>query len=163
MKNTLILLISIALISCQHKKTTASFHQLDITYSSGWGKRFSVIIDSTGKVILGERWADRTFFSAQLDDQDLLKLDSAYRQTPFESYDSTYYKDDGTDAYSYKVVLPAFNNKAVYVYGEMEPGSLKLFMECVIEIVDRLSPVPADTAVIFESHKGFYPPQPPIK
>jgi len=163
LKNILILLIGIVSISCQHKKTTASFHQLDITYSSGWGKRFSVIIDSTGKVILGERWADRNFFSAQLDDQDLLKLDSTYRKTPFESYDSAYNSDERTDAYSYKVVLPDFNNKAVYVYGEMEPGSLKLFMKCVIEIVDRLSLVPADTAVIFESHKGFYPPQVPIK
>ncbi|NML38741.1 hypothetical protein HHL17_16145 [Chitinophaga sp. G-6-1-13] len=163
MKYIFILLISIVLISCQYKKTTASFHKLHITYSNGWGKRFSVIIDSTGKVILGRKWADRTFFNAQLDDQDLLKLDSAYRRTPFESYDSTYSKDDRSDLYSYKVVLPDFDNKAVYVYGGIAPESLKSFIGCVREIVEKLFLTPADTAVIFESHKGFYPVQPPLK
>ena len=163
MKNIFILLICILLISCKHKKTTASFHKLDITYSNGWGKKFSVIIDSTGNVILGGRWAARTFFNAQLDDQDLLKLDSAYRSTPFESYDSTYVKDDRSDLCSYKVILPDFDNKAVYVYGEIAPASLKLFMDCVREMVDKLPLTPADTAVVFESHKGFYPAQPPVK
>ncbi|RBL91223.1 hypothetical protein DF182_00950 [Chitinophaga flava] len=51
MKKVLIFLIGILLISCKYKKTTASFHKLDITYDNGWSKKFSVIIDITGEVM----------------------------------------------------------------------------------------------------------------
>ncbi|RBL91222.1 hypothetical protein [Chitinophaga flava] len=93
----------------------------------------------------------------------MLKLDSAYDRTPFLSYDSIYEEDNRSDLCSYKIVLPDLNNKQVYVYGDMAPESLKSFVHCVREIVEELPLTLSDTAIIFESYKGFYPPFPLMK
>ncbi|MFB6455040.1 hypothetical protein ACE38W_07225 [Chitinophaga sp. Hz27] len=158
MKRLLILFFIIFLISCGHKKPIASFHKLDISYDSGWEQSFSIIIDSIGKVLYSKgRW-HQSFFSAQLSERDLLQLDSAYQRTPFKRYLESYTQDI-TDASSFQIILPDFNNKRIYVYGA-GPARLRTFMNFLCEISERLTLKSIDSVVVFESRKGMQVPTP---
>jgi hypothetical protein len=140
----------------QPAKMTAAY--IDFTYDSGLGKAFSMRIDSVGKVLVGEGRRSKKYYTGQLGGQQLARLDSLYRATPFADFDSAYTME-GEDAPSYKVVcIEKGITRHYHVYGTKPPPPLKHFAELLRTMQRELQLTPVDTAVTFESMHNFYPP-----
>ncbi len=164
MKKLLILLTIVTFINCEHIESPISFSALDITYSSGWSKNYSVKITNTGDVVMQRGRGRKLFYKGQLNQQELRKLDSLYSTIPFEKYDSAYIDEDGFDLASYKIITSGNKSTGVYVYGTRKvPPALRNLMEYIQGIERNIKLAPADTVVSFRSEKDFYPPSPPLK
>lgn len=161
MKSFFILVIFF--LGCESSINTKKFFQttkeIDYTFDSGWKEAYSVKISSNGKCIIGKgRW-DMKYYTGQLSERDITKLDSVFKIVPFEQYDSAYY-EDAVDQPSYKIVLIGMNKDTItkFVYGRTAPKSLNEFSNQIRLIKESLKLTAKDTLVDFVSRKNFFPP-----
>lgn len=160
-KKLLILLAIITFIGCKQVEPSTSFSILDITYSNGWSKNYSIKITGAGDVIMQQGKTRKLFYEGHLNQQELRKLDSLCNITPFEKYDSAYIDQDGFDLASYKVIMSGTKSASVYVYGTSKaPLALRHLIEFIQDVEQNIKLTPVDTVISFKSEKSFYPPSP---
>ncbi len=141
-----------------------TFFKFECSYDGGWNDDvFSIIIDSTGRLLLSKnRWEPYKYYQGQLSQKDLHTLFLKVKDTRLDKLKPHYRADSTPDKRYYNIWVNDLTHRLqkVQAYGDSVPEKLESLRQSIYLIRDTTSLTPVSHKVIFATRSALYPTPP---
>ena len=169
-KSLLLILASIALISC---KKNEDFDSFDFSYTGTFTESFSIKFTKNDTVYIRQHWTRNDIYEnksipksnnnyvAKLNETDRKKLFNYISKIDFTKFKNEYNQDYSDGRYFKLNIKRRKLNKTILVHSYKIPKEIDSLSRWIVDLKQRMKLVKSNKNVNFESAKGFLPPDPP--